>query len=66
MERTRIIMEIRVRIIPDTMVNADSIPVRALIILFGHKDLTALFTNLEFGQKTVNAHTHYEPGFSIL
>jgi hypothetical protein len=55
-----------VRIIPDTMVFADSIPVRALSILFGQKDLTALFTNLEFGQKTVNAHTHYEPGFSIL
>ena len=30
MERTQIIMEIRVRIIPDTMVYEDSIPVRAL------------------------------------
>ena len=48
------------------MVFADSISVRALSILFGHKEHTALFTNLEFGQKTVNAHTHYEPGFSIL
>jgi hypothetical protein len=48
------------------MVFADSIPVRSLSILFGQKAHTALFTNLEFGQKTVNSHTHYEPGFSIL